>query len=337
MTASSGISLLAQSIAQSKRLTNLGGTLDDLQRQITTKKKYDTYAGFGTTAYKLQTVRLKTTKIETYIDNTTEVGKNMEQTTSIMSQISNMGNKFKSALILRENNAQSTQSLALTAKDYLEFIQDLLNQVGNDGTYLLAGTNTSDAPFIDGVGLNRNFSDEVDNWFNGVTTTDQLMADVTGFGTAELGLDPDLDTATHRTASVSDTTNIEYTLTANSSGIKDLIKSLTLVANMRYTDATAVPTQEEMVRIFDYAADLTVGAIRDINTETSKLAAKYSLVQTVATRHKDDLALFKSQIDDIENADTAEALIKMNLLETQISAAYKITSTVSGLSLVDYI
>lgn len=337
MTVSAGISLLAQSQSQTKRLTDLNVTLDDLQRQVTSKKKYDTYSGFGTTAYKLQNIRIETSQVETYIENAEEVQTNMEQITSIMEQISEIGNDFKSALILREDTAESVESLALTAQDYLDFIEDLLNQTGNDGTYLFSGTNTSDAPFIDDTSLNRNFSDNIDDWFNGIITTDQLTSTIDSFTTASLGLDPDLSTASTRTTAISDTTNIEYTLTADIDGLKDLIKSLTLVANMKYTDSTAVATETDMNTVYDYASDLLTGAISDINTETSKLASKYSLVQTVAERHESDLALLETQIDDLENADTAEALIKMNLLETQISAAYQVTSTVSSLSLVDYI
>lgn len=65
----SRISFLGSSQAQIARLRDMNATLADLTRQISSKKKYATLAGFGADAATIQRNRTDKGRVESYLGN----------------------------------------------------------------------------------------------------------------------------------------------------------------------------------------------------------------------------------------------------------------------------
>jgi flagellar hook-associated protein 3 FlgL len=71
------------------------------------------------------------------------------------------------------------------------------------------------------------------------------------------------------------------------------------------------------------------------------LIAKNGLNQTqiddASTRHEATLTVVKSQIDDIESVDLADASAKITQLRTQLQASFELTAQLKSLSLVNFL
>ncbi len=337
MAISSNVSLLAQSRAQSQRLTSLRATMDNLQRQVSSQKKYENLTGFGVKSSELQRMRSQSPILETYISNIDKASSIMEQTSTIMSEISEIANNLTSAIRLREQDQAGTESVALFAQDSLDYIESLLNQRGTDGNYIFSGAEIATAPFQDRAIVESNTSTQVTQWLDGTITKDQMMTNVNAFDTTDLGLSNSLATAQDRNIRVSDTIDVNYGIKADIDGIKDVIRALSLVANLQHPGGADVGTEAELESIFNEASDIAIAGGEHIKSENEKLASKFSLVKSIKENHQVDFDLYQKEIDSLENVDTAEVLIKMQILQTQLTASYQVTNMVGSLSLTNYI
>ncbi|MCK5518992.1 MAG: hypothetical protein KAI61_06215, partial [Alphaproteobacteria bacterium] len=148
MTISSNVSFFAQSISQTNRLNNLRSTLDDLQRQITTQKKHETFSGFGTDSLTLQRLRSSQPLLQSYLDNIDKVSNRMNLMNEAMSTISEMGNQLVTAIHVQSQSGQEgIETINQLAQQSLQFVEDLINQT-LDGHYLFAGSDVMSQPFI---------------------------------------------------------------------------------------------------------------------------------------------------------------------------------------------
>lgn len=336
MPISLSVSSLYQSKAQSSRLTFLSNELNDLQRQVTTSKKNDTYTNFGTEAYNLQNIKTIAPKIESYMSNIDKAADDMEQMINLLTRISEIANEVNSAVSLKESDENGINALAEFAKANLDFIQELINEQGIDGNYLFAGSNLSTPPFVSNAAVNSNYKNEVANWLNGTITADQLQANSDAFSATNLGLSTALDTAYGRSIQIGDNLTVDYAVKANIDGIQDILRSMTLLANMEYPDGGDVGTLTEMDEILAYARTTLNNGITQTNDATQLLSSRFSFITSINETHQNDLNIYRSQIDETENVDPSEALLRMQLLKTQLETSYQITSIVSSLSLVNF-
>jgi len=329
-------SALSRSTNQSSRLVKLGSQLEDLQRQVTTKKKYDTYTGFNTDAYSLQTIKIKTTKMEAYLDNIDNATSNIEQIEEFLSNIVKITGDVVGAINLGELDESGLTNLSDLAKETLSLIQDTLNEKGLDGNYLFSGCNISEAPVVSAESLNSNYQSQITGWLNGTITTAQLETNSEAFTSTSLGLSSSLSTATGRIIQIKDNISVDSSVKADSEGIQNIIKGLSILANLKYPSVTDSVDETDLKELLTYTAETLSTGSEQTTNEIEKLASKISLIESIQETLKNQVETYTTQIDDLENADTSEALIKMQLLETQLETSYKITSLVSQLSLINY-
>ncbi|MDB5600994.1 MAG: hypothetical protein JWN71_3038 [Xanthobacteraceae bacterium] len=89
----------SKSALQVQSLVNMRRQLDDLQRQLGTGKKSDTYAGLGLERGLSVGLRSHLTSIDSYKDTMTMVGVRMDLATSALTRISQVGRDIKSAIV----------------------------------------------------------------------------------------------------------------------------------------------------------------------------------------------------------------------------------------------
>lgn len=330
------VSTFARSKAQSARLLDLSSQMDNFQRQVTTQKKYDTYTGFKADSYNLQNLKSKTIKIESYVVNIDKASTDMDQTINFLSTISEIADQVKSATLLRENDQNGIESLALFARTNLQLLQDILNEKGLDGNYLFSGTNLSSETYVDPDTLLSTTSSEITDWLNGTITTTQLETNMEALNSANLGFSSALDSAYVKKIQISDNLNTEYSINGNIQGVQDIVRALSLLANIEYPDAADVATESDLEEILTYTSKLLGTGVIAINDEVAELSSSFDFIKNIQESHSDDLALYENEVQDIENVDPSETLIKMQLLQTQLETAYQVTSIVAELSLVNF-
>lgn len=336
MSLTGNVSLLAQSSAQTVRLNDLRARLDDLSRQVATQQKSDTYGGLGTDALNIQYLNKQQPLLESYLNNITKVSTSMTMMNNAMSSIAKVGNNLVSAIQTQiHSGATTVDSIRQIAQQGLKTVEDFLNTELN-GRYLFAGSDGSSPPFVDDSTLNSNFITQINAWLASGDTA-ALNAAVDGFSDAGLGLSAGLAASGNVTARIGDNLNIDYTLKADQAGFQNLIRGLTLMANLPYPTDADVATGSDFNDVVSHALDIVQNAVTDINKSTTQLAGKFNLLKSVQAEHQTDLDLVKTQISQITTADPTEALVKIQTLQTQLTASYQVTSITSQLSLVNYL
>ncbi|MFH1157382.1 MAG: hypothetical protein V1721_00620 [Pseudomonadota bacterium] len=337
MTISANVSFFAQSMSQANRLNDLRATMDDLQRQVTTQKKYETFSGFGTDSFSLQRLKSSQPLLRSYIDNIDKVSTRMELMNTAMTKISELGNQLVTAIHVQSQSGQDgIETINQLARQSLQFVEDLINQT-LDGHCLFAGSDVTSPPFIGDTVLNSNFKTQVDVWLAGGQTNAQLIAVTDGFTSGNLGLAPGLATSGNITAHIDQNMDIDYTIRADEDGFKDILRALAFAANLRYPDpATDVATPAQFDDILNNILSVVTNGVQEMNRTAQQLASKFDLLKSIRENHVSDLGMVTTQIDKMENVDTTTALVSLQTMQTQLTASYQITKIVSELSLVNF-
>jgi flagellar hook-associated protein 3 FlgL len=333
------ISFLGQSTAQINRLKEINGTLADLQRQISTGKKHETLAGFGgTAAQTIQRVRMDRLRAQSYLENIGTVNTRIKEMDQAMTAARKAATQLIDGLSAAvRDGPSSVATLAALSKQSLAFVQDLAN-LNIEGRYLFSGSATSEAPFTDANALNAGFQTEVANWLNGSNSTAQLDANVDGFTPAALGFNPALSAAGPVTVRIDDSTELDYTVRADEGGLNDIIRALGFMANLKAPDpATDIPTEQDLNEVLKHILSMVQSGAQKLDLAQTNLGAKSTLMNAIEENHEKDLATLEGLVSDIENADTAEAVTKLQSLQTQLQASYQVTSILSQLSLVNFL
>ena len=139
-----GVSVRSSLIARS--LVNMRSQLTDLQRQLATGKKSDTYAGLGLQRGLSVSLRSQLSQISDYVDTITSVGVRIDLAQTVFSRISDVGLEIKAAA----NQMGTTNGHAnskITAQSAVGEILGLLNTRAGD-RYIFSGM-AADQPAVE--------------------------------------------------------------------------------------------------------------------------------------------------------------------------------------------
>jgi flagellar hook-associated protein 3 FlgL len=332
-----GISFLGQSNAQQFRLRAQSQTLADLQRQVATQKKHETFSGFGFESLTLQKYRMDRSRTETWLGNIGAVTTRINLMTDMMGRASELGRQLMGSIqtATREGN-MDVGTIKVLARDALALMRDLVNLTLED-RYLFAGSDTALRPFDNLGQLDANFQTEIADWLGGATTTAQLIANAEGFTGPQLGFNPGLSSSGSVSIRIEETTEIDYTVMADSSGFQDIMRALAFAANIELPGATDAPTNSEFHDALDAILLMAKRGVDAIDAAATSLGSKFNLIKNIEETHERDVALFDNLISKIEDADTTEVVVKLQAMQTQVTASYEVTRIVSQLSLVNFI
>lgn len=337
MTTTSGISFLGLSTMQQSRLKTLHLSMSDLQRQITTQKKHDSYSGLGFDSLPLQKFRMDKGRIESYLDNIKSVTTRINLMSDSMTRAADMGRQLMGSLQSQTEDDVDIETIKTIARNGMEFLRDLVN-ITLEGRHLFAGSDTEAQPFSSQNTLDTNFQTEVTNWLNGTITTAQIGTNANAFTSAQLGFNPALSSSGSISIRIEDTTEVDYTVMGDANGFDDIMRAMGFAANMEFPDpATDVPTNADYHAVINQILSIVKRGVDAMDRSVVTLGSKFNIINDLQTTHERDVALFENFIADIENADTTEAVTQLQALQVQMTASYEVSRIVSQLTLVNYI
>ncbi|TVQ83310.1 MAG: hypothetical protein EA357_06560 [Micavibrio sp.] len=335
---STSISFLGKSKTQSAHLLRLRNTLNDLQRQIATQKKTDTMSGLGRDAVRAQNLRTDLKNMKSYVTNIERSTLKTKIMSETMTEISRVAQDMASGFLLETRSGEvDVDNLRSMAEHHLRYIKELLNTKLHDA-HVFAGSDSLTAPFADLPGLNANIQAEFTDWLAGGQTPQQLLDNVDALTGTALGQSQSLGSAGQVIAKIDDGLEIDLTVKADHPAIEDIMRGLALAANMQFPDpAVDTATEEEFFVIFEAIIQKLGNAAHELNRENNKLVTNTILMENVKTRHQSDREIMLNVLNDIEDIDTAEAVIKLQALETQLIASFETTRLANQLSLVNFL
>lgn len=335
---SNGVSFLGQSQAQQSRLLSLQKTMTDLQRQSTTQKKYENMSGFGAASKSVMRYRTDISNLTTYTNNIDLASNRIKIMNTAMDSARKAGEDLIGAISTQVIGGEvDIESIRNVAKSSLDFLQTLINTEA-DGRYVFAGSAVETPPLASRNAVGMQTQSQMTNWLNGTYTTAQVISNINNMSDTSIGFDPAMSTSGPVSIRVDQDVEIDYAVVAPDNGFDKLMVALSMAANLEIPDqATDVPDMAQFTELLLAVEDLARNGVKEIISANSSLSAKYAVAENLKDQQNADKATLQNLLDNAENADTTEVLIKLQYTQVQLEAAYQVTSSVSQLSLVNFI
>lgn len=373
----SNISTLGQALDQISRLKKQQNTMDLLTMQLTTQKKTQAFSGLKNDVMLSQRARTDTTALTTYTNNITNAERRIKMMLQSVEAIKSHAENIANSLIIamREGDYPELEQIQDLAENTLNFILDTMNH--KDGNrYVFSGADSSTKPISD-TGLFQAFMGEyvpdaadltnpplvasgaIGQWGDGTITTAQFIATYRDVNETIIGYSPSLTngTAGKVFARVGDNSEFDYTVLANTPGMKEIVIALNVLKSMppvdyapgALNDPTVTtlpedqppfPPKEKQENFFAVINDLSTmlnDAIDKMDTQGFRLAQVSAQITTIKQSHNQDINTLANIIGDVEDIDTTDVAAKINQMQVQLEASYRVTALLSELTLARFI
>jgi flagellar hook-associated protein 3 FlgL len=350
------ISTLGQSMQQIERLKTMQASLANLQYQLTSGKKTDVFAGLGTQVLASERARANFNQIDTYISNMNIADRRVKMQVNaidgILKQAGDVVNAIQIQTQQGEFEQESVGDLAKKARDY---IIAMLNERDGD-RYLFSGADTQQIPVTD-TGIQSSYlNGRVNDWVNGVIDTDELIAsysDSTQLTDTINGYSASLSSGNAKNVFVRVDENVElnYTTLANNKGFRDILSAVGALnalcegideVTLDPDDPTGTITapgatkEEKNANFYKVFNDIAVRINQGLDyleNETYKLSSVSAQMNRLTDDYKTEKNTLAGIVSDVEDADPNEVAVKINSLQLQLEASYRVTASISQLSL----
>ncbi len=332
------ISFAGQSKAQSTRLLDLRSSLLDLQRQMATQKRSDDFSGLGVDTGTVQRLRTEGNETSAYMKTIDRISIRTRIMSEAMTEAVDVAREVVNSMRLqiREGDIE-IGAVRTIAQENLRFLQELVNST-NNGTYVFAGNDVRNPPLDNMATLNSNMQTEVTDWLNGTQTSNQLIGDVQSMSGTALGYSTSLQSAGDVLVKIDSNVEVNYTVKGDGNGFSDIIKGVALMANLQDPDpAVDVGTKAEFFQIYDEIITTVSQGIQNLDRENFNLSSKNSLMNNIQERHIKDKGILETILAKTENVDLSETIVKLQAVESQLTASYETTRVVSELTLINFI
>ena len=286
--------------------------INEQQIRLTTQQKSQDYLGIGDDASRLLTVESSLRRIDQFVKNNAFIDMRME---TMLNSMDAVGDILKEVRTLVRDVLEDGTLEGIDKNDFTEIKMDQLEgflNVKMNGRFLFSGTKTDTQPVNAG-----DLADAPTFDADGVTTT----AEPSFF---YQGDDNQVK------ARIDEGVTLEYGVKANNEGFEKLIRAIRLVKSTDLTDARVLDKFQHALNLLNESAD-KIGAV-ELNT-----GVKFQQLASTTRSLKDTKSILDGVVDQIERADTFEAVSILNQVQTQLEASYATAVRVSSLSLTRFL
>lgn len=341
---SSQVSTFAQAQQIITRFKSVQASMGDLQKQISTGTKSDTYAGYGLDAKRLQQSSFSIQIYETYMNNIDLTQNDIKFMQTSLSETEQQLNNVMNAINIQMAKPTQDYDLATIksiANAALEIVQSNVNQE-IDGRYLFSGAQSQTKPYENENAATSSAQNLVADWLDGTLTATQFTDAIAALTDTQLGFNISIATAGKVVARADDNFEIDYTVKANTDGFKDGISALNILSSISVPDpdkspSPDVPTNDQFFDVMENVFGLLKAASNDLRAQQKFLASASSAIGQLRAQHETDRNTMVKVKENIESIDVAEAVVYFQNYQTQLEASFRSTSIMSQLSLSNFI
>ena len=286
--------------------------INEQQIRLTTQQKSQDYLGIGDDASRLLTVESSLRRIDQFVKDNAFIDMRME---TMLNSMDAVGDILTEVRTLVRDVLEDGTTDGIDKNDFTEIKMDQLESFLNvkmNGRFLFSGTKTDTQPVNAG-----DLSDAPTFDADGVTTT----AEPSFF---YQGDDNQVK------ARIDEGVTLEYGVKANDEGFEKLIRAIRLVKSTDLSDANVFGKFQHALNLLNESAD-NIAAV-ELNT-----GVKFQQLASTTQSLKDTKSILDGVVDEIERADTFEAVSILNQVQTQLEASYATAVRVSTLSLTRFL
>ena len=264
----------------------------------------ETYQGLGSDSQRVLNLEGQLTHSQQYVQQGEIVLSRVETMYDAVTDMIDVLGKYQSLLsTAMSGNMAEDAGLNNQSQNYLDSFVDLVN-TRLSGRYLFAGDRTDTAPV--------DLSGYAAQTYPSTASTDYYRGD-----------------GAVATFKASDDKTISYGVTADQDAFEKAIRALSLGAN-----ATEDPADEDaMAEAFDLVNEALDSLLA---TQTRLSAASTDLDWEMDVQMEAQVRL-EAFISEIKQVDVAEAVTRMETLQTQLEASYAAISRINDMNLFDYL
>lgn len=344
-----GVSTLGQALDRIERIKQQQITLGTLQEQLATGKKARTFKELGTDITISKRARSNVNEINSYLGNITRGNVRLEEMLSSLDHIQQQAQESLDALVGQPQEGDIDLSIIdRVAETGFDFVVQLLNlQDGDD--YLFAGSDSSNPPVRNTATLDSFFASLNAEWSAGTLTVNPPNTDVTeeyisryeNMSDSQAGYSNSLNNAKPVLIRVDDNVEVDYTKLANDPALKKILVTLGAIKNLppvqNAPGADIQEKKENFFRVFnDLAAKLTE-AIDEVDTLSFDLNSVQVIMENTKKVHTLDQKNLQNLVASVEDVDLSETATKLQFLQIQLEATYRVTAAVTQFSLVNFL
>lgn len=356
------VSTLGQAIDQIERLKVTQLQLSTLQTQVATGKKTQLFKGLGTDVIASERAREGLAKYGAYNNNIDIADRRIKMMTSSLTEIQNQAKDVLNAIEIQTQQGEyEIGSVSDLARNAAKFIRDLINTQDGD-RYLFGGSETTTQPMTDTGSMQTYMIKQLNDWVNGSTNTDQLISsysDDTQLTDTIVGYSATLSSGNAKNVNVrvDDNSEIDYTVLANTPGIRDIVAAVNMLGNVDQvidqvsndpnnpappgtTTAPGADKQEQnnnFYKFFNNLAAMMNRALDKVDSKLYSLSQSQAQIAKIKDAHTLDQSILKDTVSSVEDVDMNEVAVKLNALQNQLEASYRVTASISSLSLVNFL
>ena len=288
--------------------------IKEQQLKLTTQQKSQDYLGIGDDSSRLLTVESSVRRIDQFVKDNTFVDMRIETMLNSMDALGDIVRDVRSLVrdVLDDGNLPDGMDKDEIAQLNMDLVAGFLN-VKMNGRFLFAGTKTDTKPVI--LSPTELASAPTFNADNTTTTEPSFYYK---------GDDNQVK------ARIDEGVTLEYGVKANDEGFEKLIRAIRLVKSTNLTDANVIAK-------FQHALDLLNQAEDKIAATELKTGIRFQQLDTTNKNLNDTKSILAGVVDEIERADTFEAVAVLNQVQSQLEASYTTAVRVSSLSLTKFL
>jgi flagellar hook-associated protein 3 FlgL len=321
--------------------------MTEYSEQSSTGKKGTVYGALGSDVRQSIDLRGNVAELDTYQKNIATAKLRVTSAVETMDRIKNVARDVRDQLTKLSGNPPPDQTVVkdIAKRGYDEVAQLLNTKV--EGRYIFAGSDIDNAPFPDAGQFFTDIQTEVNNYAaNGaaatVTATTTIATDDTYFSTALQAADP-----SPLRARVDRNLDISYQVRANGpesptppagqiAPFREILRSLATAANLTY-DTTNPGSFDDFQSLLNTTRLSLDTAAKNVDNHVGILGSAAARMKALDTQHDETTVTLKTGVGDVEDVDMAETISKLQLVQTQLQASYKVTATLQKVNLIDFI
>ena len=291
------------------------GQLDNLNAQISTGIKAQTYSGLAPQATQLVDFRAQASQQQDYINTINTVSTRLQVMDLSLQQIQSSVQSFRQLLPTGAFNP-NPPTIQEQAKGLLQQVAGYLNT--QDGTrYLFGGANTATPP-VDLSNLPVGAAATLATPVNGAPAANGYYAGGTPTPPAQI------DTQV----------SVNYGITADdATSFEPIIRVLNFLAQSPPFSSTNAADQASATQ----AGQMLDQALQSLTSIRGNLGLQQAQLNNALQVHQSTLNIAQNGVSGIVSVDQATVITELQSLETQMEASFSATSQIEKLSLVNFL
>lgn len=352
------ISTLGQALDQIERIKQMQSTFGDLQLQVASGKKTQLFKGLESDVLRSKRARADIKSTETYINNIDIAERRLKLMNTAIGELKAQAENIQNALVIQTQEGEiELDTINDLAEKAFTFMVDLVNAQDGD-RYLFSGSNAGQKPIINETILDTYLEKQFTDWTGSTIDSDTLIEnyrDRSILVDASVGYSSNMSAAGSVFVRVDDASELDYTVLGNGDGFRDLLVAVGAVKKMTESvdeitlddddplttitapGATRNEQNDNFYKVFNDLAAMLNGALDRIDSESFKISEATAQIDTLRKAHVEDKNNLLSIVSSVEDVDMSETALKLNFLNTQLEASFRITASVSRLTLVNFL